>query len=81
VSLLNTREEKRNIIESMDFTHLVEIPFTVKFSDLEAGEFIKLLVDKISPSVVIIGYDHGFGATDRVIYSSLHNRAKITVLR
>lgn len=61
VSLLNTREEKRNIIESMGFTHLVEIPFTVKFSDLEAKDFIKLLAEIINPSVVIIGYDHGFG--------------------
>lgn len=61
VSLLNTREEKRSIIEGMGFTHLVEIPFTLKFSDMEAHEFIKLLSDRINPSVVIIGYDHGFG--------------------
>lgn len=61
VSLLNTREEKRNIIESMGFTHLVEIPFTVKFSDLEAKDFIRLLAEIINPSLVIIGYDHGFG--------------------
>lgn len=61
VTLLNTREEKRNIIENLGISHLIEIPFTIKFSDLEAEEFIKLLVELINPSVVIIGYDHGFG--------------------
>ncbi len=61
VSLLNTRTEKRTIIENLGISHLIEIPFTVKFSDLKAEEFIKLLVDIINPSVVIIGYDHGFG--------------------
>lgn len=61
VSLLNTRDEKRTIIQNMGFSHLIEIPFTVSFSDLEADEFIKLLVEILNPSVVIIGYDHGFG--------------------
>lgn len=61
VSLLNTRDEKRTIIQNLGISHLIEIPFTVSFSDLEADEFIKLLVEIISPSVVIIGYDHGFG--------------------
>lgn len=61
VSLLNTRDEKREIIESTGISHLIEIPFTVEFSDLEADEFIKLIVDALNPSTIIIGYDHGFG--------------------
>lgn len=61
VALLNSREEKRSIIESFGISHLVEIPFTLKFSDLEANEFISLLAWLLNPSVVIIGYDHGFG--------------------
>jgi riboflavin kinase/FMN adenylyltransferase len=61
VSLLNTRSEKRTIIENSGVSHLIEIPFTTQFADLEAEEFIKLLVDLIHPSEIIIGYDHGFG--------------------
>lgn len=61
VLLLNTREEKRQVIESLGITHLVEIPFTVRFSDLEANEFISLLAWLLNPAYIIIGYDHGFG--------------------
>lgn len=61
VALLNTRDEKRAIFESTGISHLVEIPFTTDFADLEADQFIKLLVDHIHPSVIVIGYDHGFG--------------------
>ncbi|MGE5316435.1 MAG: bifunctional riboflavin kinase/FAD synthetase [Chloroflexota bacterium] len=61
VALLTSREEKRDIIDKIGVTHLIEIPFTIKFSDLEANEFISLLAWLVNPSVVIIGYDHGFG--------------------
>ncbi len=61
VMLINTPEEKRNFIEDLGISHLIEIPFTLEFADLDANEFIKLLADLLKPSVVIIGYDHGFG--------------------
>jgi len=61
VKLLNTRDEKRKIIESLGINHLIEIPFTVQFSDIKAHDFIRMLVDLMNPSTIIIGYDHGFG--------------------
>lgn len=61
VKLLNTREEKRMIIGKLGISHLVEIPFTVAFSDITATDFISMLAGLINPSVIIIGYDHGFG--------------------
>lgn len=61
VSLLNTRDEKRQIIEDIGIDHLLEIPFTVEFSDLSADEFINLIVKILNPSIIVIGYDHGFG--------------------
>lgn len=61
VSLLNTRNEKREIIKSLGITHLVELPFTTDFADMEADAFISFIVNFLNPSVVVIGYDHGFG--------------------
>ncbi|MFA6950288.1 MAG: bifunctional riboflavin kinase/FAD synthetase [Lentimicrobiaceae bacterium] len=61
VSLLNTRNEKREIIKSLGITHLVELPFTTEFADMKADEFISFIVNFLNPSVVVIGYDHGFG--------------------
>ncbi len=61
VALLNSQEEKREIISSFGITHLVEIPFTIEFSDLQADQFIKLINYLLKPSKIVIGYDHGFG--------------------
>lgn len=61
VALINTPEEKRRIIEDLGVSHFVEIPFTLEFADLNADEFITLLVNALNPSIVIVGYDHGFG--------------------
>lgn len=61
VALLNSQEEKRKIIESTGITHLIEIPFTVEFSDLSADGFIRFINEIVKPSMVVIGYDHGFG--------------------
>jgi riboflavin kinase / FMN adenylyltransferase len=77
VSLLNTRDEKRSIIENTGISHLIEIPFTVEFSDLEADEFIKLIVDALNPSTIIIGYDHGFGRNRSGDIQQLEQAGKI----
>lgn len=61
VALLNTRNEKREILKQLGISHLVEIPFTTEFADLDADTFIKLLADIIKPRTIVIGYDHGFG--------------------
>lgn len=61
VALLNTRNEKREILRQLGISHLVEIPFTTEFADLDADTFIKLLADIIKPRTIVIGYDHGFG--------------------
>ncbi len=61
VALLNSQEEKRQIIKSTGIANLIEIPFTLEFSDLSADDFISFINNMIKPSVVVIGYDHGFG--------------------
>lgn len=61
VSLLNTRDEKRDIMSRMGISHMIEVPFTTEFADMEAGSFIDLLYKTIKPSAIVIGYDHGFG--------------------
>lgn len=62
VGLLNTPDEKVQLIEQQDIDHLVIVPFTAEFSLLTADEYIKkFLVDKFHPHTIIIGYDHHFG--------------------
>ncbi|MEL7004079.1 MAG: riboflavin biosynthesis protein RibF, partial [Bacteroidota bacterium] len=62
IKLLNTFEEKAELLKKEGIDHLVRIPFTKEFSQLTSQEFIKnILVDKIGTKKLVIGYDHRFG--------------------
>ncbi|MEO5977627.1 MAG: bifunctional riboflavin kinase/FAD synthetase [Chryseolinea sp.] len=62
LKLLNTFEEKAELLKKYGVQHLVRIPFTKEFSQLTSEEFItKILVDTIGTRKLVIGYDHHFG--------------------
>tara|TARA_Y100001968_G_scaffold246991_1_gene231383 strand:+ start:6486 stop:7424 length:939 start_codon:yes stop_codon:yes gene_type:complete len=62
IKLINTIEERTDILEQSGIDHLVIHPFTMQFSRLTAREFVKeILVEKLRAKKVIIGYDHRFG--------------------
>lgn len=62
LKLLNTFEEKAELIKEQGIHHLLRIPFTKEFSQLSSEEFItKILVEKIGTKKLVIGYDHHFG--------------------
>jgi riboflavin kinase/FMN adenylyltransferase len=60
--LLNTFEEKAELLKEQGIHHLLRIPFTREFSQMPSSEFIKsILVDRIGTKKLVIGYDHRFG--------------------
>ncbi len=62
VQLLNTLEEKIEILSTEGIDHLVVVPFTEAFSEQTAESYVKnFLVRNIHPHTIIIGYDHRFG--------------------
>lgn len=62
IKLLNTIEEKIDLLEKMGIHNLVIHPFDEAFSRLTAEEFVKtVLVEKFNIHKIIIGYDHRFG--------------------
>lgn len=62
VRLLNTIDEKADLLNKTGLTSLIIHPFDKEFADLSAEEFIKkILVDQLNVSKIIIGYDHRFG--------------------
>lgn len=62
LKLLNTFEEKADLLRAQGIDHLLRIPFTKEFSNLSSTEFIqKVLVDTIGTKKLVIGYDHRFG--------------------
>src|SRR5688572_24163075 len=62
LKLLNTFEEKAELLKQQGIQHLVRIPFTREFSQLSSEEFItKIIVETIGTKILIIGHDHHFG--------------------
>ena len=62
LKLLNTFEEKADLLRTFGIDHLLRIPFTREFSQTSSQDFIRnILVDTIGTKKLVIGYDHRFG--------------------
>ncbi len=62
IKLINTIDERHDILEALGLDYLLVKKFTIDFSRLSAEDFVKqILVDKLRAKKVIIGYDHRFG--------------------
>lgn len=62
LSFLSTIEEKKVLLEKANVDHLIVIEFNIRFSKIQACDFIKdILVEKIGTKHLIIGYNHHFG--------------------
>jgi riboflavin kinase/FMN adenylyltransferase len=59
---LTTLDEKTRLISEAGVDHILILPFTKKFAELSAEEFIRqYLVEKIQVKHLIVGYNHRFG--------------------
>ncbi|MDC8002048.1 bifunctional riboflavin kinase/FAD synthetase [Aequorivita todarodis] len=62
IKLINTIEERTELLENTGLDHLVIHPFTHAFSRLTALEYVRdILVNSLKAKKIIIGYDHRFG--------------------
>jgi riboflavin kinase / FMN adenylyltransferase len=62
VKLLNTLDEKIELLSREGIDHVVIVPFTRAFSELSAQAYLEeFLIEKFNPHTIIIGYDHRFG--------------------
>lgn len=61
-SLLTSLDERIRLFQKTGIDHLVIVPFDLRFSELEASEYIdQILVGHFHPKVIVIGFDHRFG--------------------
>lgn len=62
LKLLNTFEERIELLKQEGIQHLLRIPFTKEFSNISSLDFIQnILVARIGTKKLVIGYDHKFG--------------------
>ncbi|QEC43735.1 bifunctional riboflavin kinase/FAD synthetase [Pseudobacter ginsenosidimutans] len=74
VYLINTIEEKIELLERNGIDNLVIVPFTESFSQQTPEEYCEhFLIEKFHPHTVIIGYDHRFGKGRKGDYKLLED--------
>lgn len=62
IKMINTIDEKAELLEQLGVDHLIITPFSRDFSNQTAEEYVKnILVDQIGTKKIVIGYDHRFG--------------------
>lgn len=62
LQLINTIEEKIELLQKAGVQHLIIHPFTVEFSRMTSIQFVRdILVSQFNTYKLVIGYDHHFG--------------------
>lgn len=76
VRLINTLDERIELLEKTGIDHLVIVPFTDFFANQSAEEYIRdFLVANFKPHTIIIGYDHRFGKERSGDYKLMEEKA------
>lgn len=78
LKMINTINEKADILAKLGVDHLIITPFTRDFSNLEPANYIKdILIDTIGTKQIIVGYDHRFGKDRKGGMNELIEQSKI----
>jgi len=76
IRLINTLDEKIELLELLGIDHVVVVPFTDAFANQPAEDYVRnFLIDNFHPHTIIIGYDHRFGKDRKGDYLLLEKMA------
>lgn len=72
LKLLNTLEEKQELLGKTGLDYLIILPFTKEFSRTPYLDFVKeILISKLHVSTIVVGHDHHFGKDREGNFSQL----------
>src|SRR6478672_1752374 len=78
IRLINTLDEKIELLAEAGIEHLVIIPFTEAFANQSAEDYIQnFLIENFRPHTIITGYDHRFGKDRLGDYRLLEKMAEV----
>lgn len=78
LELINTLDEKQQLLENTGLDYLIIEPFTKEFSRFSAIEFTrKILVERLNIDKLVIGYDHRFGRNREGDFEQLQEYGKL----
>jgi riboflavin kinase / FMN adenylyltransferase len=76
--LINTLEEKLQLLQQNGIEHVVVVPFTEAFASQTAEEYIRdFLVKTFKPHTIIIGHDHRYGNNRQGDFQLLEDQAAV----
>jgi riboflavin kinase / FMN adenylyltransferase len=59
--ILTTKSEKIKAILECGIGNIIMLQFNKEMSNMHADDFLKMIIDKIGISHLVVGYDHAFG--------------------
>ena len=78
LKLLNSIEEKKQLLEKAGVQHLIIHQFTNKFSRISSINFVRdILVNEINTHKLVIGYNHHFGRNREGSFEQLQKFASV----
>lgn len=76
--LLNTIDERIEMLQKEGIDHLIIHPFSKEFSRLSSTEFVRdILVNQLNVETLVIGYDHHFGRNREGSFENLQELAPL----
>ena len=77
IKLLNTIDERVELLKTFGIKEVVVKTFTKEFANLSAKDYVKkILVDELNTKQIVIGYDHHFGKNRAANINDLKKFAK-----
>ena len=74
LKLINTMDEKIDLLRRAGLDNLLMVPFSKKFANISKDEFIEeILVNNLQTRSLIAGYDHRFGKNREGDFKDLEN--------
>tara|TARA_R110002111_G_scaffold249328_1_gene313197 strand:+ start:6233 stop:7141 length:909 start_codon:yes stop_codon:yes gene_type:complete len=78
IKLLNTIEERIELLKTFGIKEVIVKKFTKEFANLSAQDYVKqILVDELNTKQIVIGYDHHFGKNRSANITDLKEFAKL----
>lgn len=78
IKLLNTIEERIELLKTLGIKEVIVKRFTKEFANLSAKDYVKqILVDELNTKQIVIGYDHHFGKNRSANIKDLKTFAKL----
>ncbi|MGB5263193.1 MAG: bifunctional riboflavin kinase/FAD synthetase [Lutimonas sp.] len=78
IQMLNSFGEKKELLAKYNLDHLIVEPFTERFSQISAEDFVKkILVEELKVKKLVIGHDHKFGKNRAGDFDKLVELSKV----